>query len=95
MFDTPPLAWMHRQGHFIAGFFPEGVQANLDKEVALFGLPSINAKWGTPVLGGGDQFVMFNDRPDVRAFMEYLTTGESGKAWAQSGGALFPHKDQD
>jgi alpha-glucoside transport system substrate-binding protein len=95
MFDTPPLAWMHRQGNFIAGFFPEGVQANLDEEVALFGLPSINAKWGTPVLGGGDQFVMFNDRPDVRAFMEYLTTGESGKAWAQSGGALFPHKDQD
>jgi alpha-glucoside transport system substrate-binding protein len=95
LFEDPPQAWMHRQGNFIAGFFPEGVQANLDEEVAIFGLPAIDPKWGTPVLGGGDQFVVFNDRPEVRSFMEYLTTGESGKAWAQAGGALFPHKDQD
>jgi alpha-glucoside transport system substrate-binding protein len=95
LFDDRPQAWMHRQGNFIAGFFPESVQANLDEEVAIFGLPAIDPKWGTPVLGGGDQFVMFNDRPEVRSFMEYLTTGESGKAWAKAGGALFPHKDQD
>ena len=95
LFEAPPLAWMHRQGNFIAGFFPDSVQANLDEEAGIFGFPTINPEWGTPVLGGGDQFVMFNDRPEVREFMEFLTTGESGKAWARSGGALFPHKDQD
>jgi alpha-glucoside transport system substrate-binding protein len=95
LFESPPLAWMHRQGNFIAGFFPDRVQDDLDEEVAIFGLPAIDPRWGKPVLGGGDQFVAFNDRPEVRQFMEYLTTGESGKAWAQAGGALFPHKDQN
>ena len=84
-----------RQGSFIAGFLPDEVQNNLDEEVGVFGLPSIDPEWGTPVLGGGDQFVMFNDRPEVRSFMEFLTTGESGEAWARAGGALFPHKDQN
>jgi len=95
MFEDPPKAWMHRQGSFIAGFLPDEVQNNLDEEVGVFGLPSIDPEWGTPVLGGGDQFVMFNDRPAVRSFMEFLTTGESGEAWARAGGALFPHKDQN
>lgn len=95
MFEEPPKALMHRQGNFIASFFPEKIRANLEEEVGVFGFPSIDPKWGTPVLGGGDQFVMFNDRPEVRAFMEYLATGESAEAWARSGGAIFPHKDQN
>ena len=95
MFENPPGAWMHRQGNFITGFFPESVQADLDNQVGVFGFPQIDPKWGTPALGGGDQFVMFNDRPEVRQFMEFLATWESGKAWAQTGGALFPYKNQD
>jgi alpha-glucoside transport system substrate-binding protein len=95
MFDDPPRAWMHRQGNFVTGFFPQKVQDHLEEEVGVFGLPSIDPKWGVPVLGGGDQYVMFKDRPEVRQFMEFLTTGKSGEAWARAGGALFPHKDQN
>ena len=95
MFEDPPKAWMHRQGNFITGFFPEAVQQDLDNRVGLFGFPQIDAQWGTPALGGGDQFVMFNDRPEVRQFMEFLATWESGVAWAKTGGALFPYKNQD
>jgi len=69
MFDNPPRAWMHKQGNFITGFFPENIQANLLEEVGLFGFPQIDPKWGTPALGGGDQFAMFNDRPEVRQFV--------------------------
>lgn len=95
LFTDPPRAWMHRQGNFITGFFPEEVQENLEDEVGVFALPAINPEYGIPVLGGGDQFVVFNDRPEVREFMEYLATWESGKLWAQAGGALFPYLDQD
>jgi alpha-glucoside transport system substrate-binding protein len=95
MFDSPPKAWMHRQGNFITTFFPERIQQNLDAEVGLFGFPEIDAQWGTPALGGGDQFVMFNDRPEVRQFMEFLATWQSGVNWAKAGGALFPYKNQD
>lgn len=95
LFSDPPQAMMHRQGNFITGFMPEAVQANLVEEVGVFALPSIDKKWGTPVLGGGDQFVMFTDRPEVVQVMEYLTTWEACKSWAQAGGALFPHQDQN
>jgi alpha-glucoside transport system substrate-binding protein len=95
MFEDPPKAWMHRQGNFITNFFPEDIQDNLDEEVGVFALPSIDKKWGTPVLGGGDVFVAFNDRPEIHEFMYYLTTSEAGEAWMQLGGSLFAYKDQD
>lgn len=95
MFEDPPQCWLHRQGNFITGFFPEDIQADLEANVGVFGLPAINPEFGIPALGGGDQFVMFQDRPEIQAFMEYLTTGESGDSWARAGGALFPHQDQD
>lgn len=95
LFEDPPQAWLHRQGNFITGFMPDDIQENLAEEVGVFALPGINPEWGTPVLGGGDQFVVFNDRPEVRQFMEFLTTWDSGKTWANAGGALFPYQDQD
>lgn len=95
MFEDLPACMMHRQGNFIPGFFPQEVQDDIENRVGVFGLPSIDPQWGTPVLGGGDQFVMFNDRPEVRQFMEFLTTWKAGEAWAKAGGALFAYKDQD
>jgi len=95
LFTDPPKAMMHRQGNFITGFFPDSVQADLEAEVGVFPLPSINPEYGIPVLGGGDQFVVFNDRPEIREFMEFLATWESGELWAASGGALFPYLNQD
>ncbi|AEE15866.1 ABC transporter substrate-binding protein [Treponema brennaborense] len=95
LFDTPPKAYMNRQGNFITGFMPERVQAQLEEEVGVFAFPAINPEWGTPVLGGGDQFVAFNDRPEVQEFLAFLTTWESCAPWAKIGGALFPHKTQN
>ncbi|MDC7245885.1 MAG: ABC transporter substrate-binding protein [Sphaerochaetaceae bacterium] len=95
MFFDPPKAMMHRQGNFITGFFPEAIQANLEEEIGVFPLPSIDPEYGIPVLGGGDQFVVFNDTPEVRQFVEFLATWESGESWARSGGALFPYLNQD
>lgn len=95
LFENPPRAILHRQGNFITGFMPQEVQKNLDEEVGVFALPAINPAYGTPVLGGGDQFVMFNDRPEVREFLKFLTTWDSAKTWAQAGGAIFPYKNQN
>jgi alpha-glucoside transport system substrate-binding protein len=95
LFENPPKAYLHRQGNFITGFMPDTIQKNLVEEVGVFALPEINSQWGTPVLGGGDQFVAFSDRPAVMEFLKYLTTWESCKSWAKAGGALFPHQDQD
>ncbi len=91
MFNEPPNCWMHRQASFITGFFPEGV--TLGEDVQYFYLPPIDEELGKPVLGAGDIFAAFNDRPEVREAMKYLTTGESTKSWLQSGGFVSPHND--
>ncbi len=95
LFTDPPQAWLHRQGNFITGFMQEDVQNNLEDKVGVFALPEIDPRWGTPVLGGGDQFVIFDDRPEVIEFLKYLTTWEACESWAGAGGALFPHQDQN
>ncbi|HSB90145.1 MAG TPA: ABC transporter substrate-binding protein [Anaerolineales bacterium] len=90
MFDDPPKCWMHRQGNFITGFFPEGKVAGED--YSFFYLPPVDPQYGKPFLVAGDMMVMFNDRPEVRALMEYFTTPESASGFLEGGGALAAHQ---
>ena len=94
-FTDPPKCWLTNQGNFITDFFPDDVKADLDAKVGVFALPAIDDAIGTPAMVGGDQAVAFADRPEVWAFLKYLTTPEAGVSWSQSGGALFPYKGQD
>jgi len=93
MFDNPPKCYMHNQGNFITSFFPNTVKAGVDYD--FFNLPSIDPQYGQPVEVGGDIYAMFNDRPEVRAVLEFFTTGESIKSWVSSGGVLGPMNDVD
>jgi len=90
MFEQPPKCWLHRQGNFITGFFAEGAEFEVDYD--LFYLPPIDSAYGKPFLVAGDIMGMFNDRPEVRALMEYFTIPESAFGWRDAGGALAAHK---
>jgi len=90
MFDDPPKCWMHKQGNFITGFFPEGTVAGVD--YGFFYLPPVDPAYGKPFLVAGDVMVMFNDRPEVRALMEYFTVPESALGFLEGGGALAAHQ---
>jgi len=91
MFETPPKAWLHKQGNFISTFFPKNLVAGEDYDC--FYLPSVDPSLGKPVLVGGDIYAMFNDRPEVREVMQFFATGASIEAWVKAGGAISPHKD--
>jgi alpha-glucoside transport system substrate-binding protein len=91
MFDDPAGCYMHKQGNFITSFFPEGSVAGEDYGV--FYLPPIDEEYGKPFLVAGDIYSMFNDRPEVRAVMDYFSRGESIRGWLATGGALSPHQD--
>jgi alpha-glucoside transport system substrate-binding protein len=90
MFANPPGCWLHRQGNFITSFFPDGVEAG--KDYGFFYLPPIGDEYGKPWLVAGDIMAMFNDRPEVRALMEYFTTPQSAAGFLQQGGALAAHQ---
>jgi alpha-glucoside transport system substrate-binding protein len=94
MFDQPdPKCWLHKQGNFITTFFPQTAQAGVDYD--FFYLPGLDAAYGSPVLVAGDIMAMFNDRPEVRAVMQYFTLGENLRVWMEQGGAIAPHRDAD
>jgi alpha-glucoside transport system substrate-binding protein len=93
LFGNPPGCWLHRQGSFITGFFPEGVEWGVDYDYFYF--PPIDAQYDDPVLMAGDLFGVFRERPATKMLAEYLTTGESARWWAERAWGVLPHNDAD
>jgi alpha-glucoside transport system substrate-binding protein len=86
LFTDPPNCFMHRQASFITSFFPP--TAKYKEDYDFFYLPPIDPQYGKPALGAADIYAMFNDRPEVRALMEYLTLPMSVSGFMNTGGAL-------
>lgn len=96
MFDDEPGCWLHRQGNFITGFFPDEVQEDLDANVgAAYYPPNEDGFDGNPVLAGGDLALLINQGDAAVQFMEFLSTAEFGGPWAEAGGWLSPHRGFD
>jgi len=96
MFEQPPACFMHRQGNFVTGFFPDQVQQNLAENVGTFVLPPVESGYdGTPILGGGDMAAMFTNESDTVEVMEFITSDQFGGPWAEAGGWLSPHTTFD
>lgn len=93
MFQDPPGCWLHKQGNFITSFFPEGKEYGVDYGV--FYLPGIDEAYGKPFLVAGDIMAAFRDRPEIRAVMQFFSTGEGIRGWLAAGGALGMQKDVD
>jgi alpha-glucoside transport system substrate-binding protein len=75
-----PAALMHRQASFIVNFFPEGSEFGTDYGV--FPFPSIDGNDGALI--AGELGVVFDDRPEVREFIEIFTDTD-----AQCAGGSF------
>jgi len=99
-----PDCWMQKQAAWIGGFWganrdfiAENPDASSDEwpnvpgeDVDFFYFPMIEEEFGTPVLGAADMFVMFEDRPEVRALLEWLATPQAAEGWIERGGFLSP-----
>jgi len=96
MFAAQPKCWLHNQGNFITSFFEKskpGVVGGVDYD--FYYLPPIDPQYGKPVEFGGDLMTAFNDRPEVRAVLQYFSTFDGVKGWVTAGGALSPHNNSD
>ncbi|MEL7359524.1 MAG: ABC transporter substrate-binding protein [Cyanobacteria bacterium J06560_6] len=90
IFNSPPDCYLHRQGNTISSVFPESKTPRIDYDV--FPLPSIDPKFGSPLLVSGEVMVMFNQTPESESLMQYLATPVPHETWAALGGFLSPHK---
>lgn len=100
-FDTGiPLiegnAYLAKQGSYMPGWLTEDypdLAIGPEGQLNYFYFPAIDEQYGEPVLVGGDVYSMFNDRPEVRQVMEYMTKAESIKPAIEAGVFLSPHQD--
>ncbi|MDQ3937349.1 MAG: ABC transporter substrate-binding protein [Chloroflexota bacterium] len=81
LFTDPPECKFVHQASFISDFFVDTSGASPD-DFDFFVMP------GGALTGGGDMFGMFNDTPQARSLIEYLTTAEAQTIWASRGGFI-------
>jgi alpha-glucoside transport system substrate-binding protein len=92
---TNPGCWMHIIPFWYGPeFFPDqratpGSTSKfiVGEDVGIFALPPVDPAQN-PALGSGDAVLVFNDRPEVRAFTQFLSTPQGIEGWIALGGAV-------
>ncbi|MBN2544720.1 MAG: carbohydrate ABC transporter substrate-binding protein, partial [Spirochaetes bacterium] len=93
LFTDPPNAYFHHQASFIQSFIKDQYpDLKPGKDFLFFEFPVINNKYKNAIEAGGDIFGMFNDTPQAKAFIQYISTVEAQSYWVKEAGALSPNR---
>lgn len=94
LFLDPPQAFFHMQASFLQGFiteqFPDLVSG---EDFNFFGFPEIDPQYADSLEAAGDLVGLFNDTPEARAFIRYLTTQQAQSFWTSGTGALSANRE--
>lgn len=91
LFGDNPNCYLHRQATFITSFLPQEI--NTAEDVDIFPLPPINSDQSSSILVAGDVFAMFNNTPESRKLMEYITSEVPHKIAVDLGGHISPRNN--
>jgi alpha-glucoside transport system substrate-binding protein len=93
VFSTNPTALMMSEGGFAGNTAMQDINTDLKEGVTIdfFPFPSIDPKYGDPVMGGADFACLFHDSPEARKFIRYLATKEPGDILAKAN-CVIPSK---
>ncbi len=94
VFGTRPSAQLYMEGGFVGGIAIDQVNKKLKpgKTIDWFAWPTIDPKFGRPLLGAGDLAAAFKDTPEVRQFLKYISSAEAGRLWVSTGAIISPNK---
>ncbi len=90
-----PAAELYYEGGFMSSFaeqnFPKLVGG---KDYDFFDFPSVDPKWGKPVVGGGDLAVAFSSSPEIAKLVQWLAGKQGNTIWASAkkGSVVSPNK---
>lgn len=77
LFSDPADCYLHKEDASVTGGWANDFGAVAGEDFGVFYFPPVDPTMGRPMLGAGSMFFMLNDRPEVRAVMEFLTTPQS------------------
>ncbi len=89
-----PAGELFLSGSFVGGIISETFPDQVcGEDFDFFDFPEPGDMFGDTLMGGGDVIMMFNDRPEVRATMQWLANPESATIWAtaEEGAILSPN----
>jgi alpha-glucoside transport system substrate-binding protein len=94
VFGSTAKAQLYMEGGFVGGIAIQQVNTKLKvgKTIDSFPFPTINAKYGSPLVGGGDLAAAFKDSADVRSFLKYISSPAAGTIWVSTGAIVSPNK---
>ena len=94
VFGTNPHADLYMEGGFVGGIATQQVNTGLvvGKTINSFPFPTINPKYDSPLVGGGDLACAFKDSPEVRQFLKYISSPQAGTIWVSTGAIVSPNK---
>ena len=94
VFGKKPKAQLYFEGGFVGGIALDQVNKSLKagKTINSFNWPTINAKFGQPLVGAGDLASAFKDSADIREFLKYISSPEAGRIWVSTGAIISPNK---
>ncbi len=75
--ETEPECWLYHQANFVLRLVPPGTR--IGEDVDFFVLPPVDPDQPTPSIGGGLFASALVDRPEVRAFVEFMASPEWGE----------------
>ena len=91
--ETEPECWLYHQADFALASIPAADQVGTDVDV--FVLPPIDPSQPTPIIGTASFMSALVDRPEVRAFMDFVASPEWGSTnWAASRSDAFISPNQ-
>jgi DNA-binding SARP family transcriptional activator/ABC-type glycerol-3-phosphate transport system substrate-binding protein len=76
LLEDPPGCWLYHWPSSNRGFLPPDVE--FGEDVAAFPTPGVSEEHRDVALMGGDLALVFTDRPEVRAVVEYLASPAFG-----------------
>ena len=100
VFSTSPSAELYYEGGFVGGI-ATGADVNPDlagqegTAIDWFDFPTIDGNGAGQITYGGDVIAALVNDSDVAAFMEYMSTPESGTVWAEGGTIISPLVEVD
>jgi alpha-glucoside transport system substrate-binding protein len=92
LFTNPPGCLFLEQATFIQAFFqqdaPAGTTLTAGTDFNFFPHPAVDLAHDGSIEGFADSMVMYNDTPQARALMQYMTTADAQTIWVASGNAM-------
>lgn len=100
VFGTSPSAELYFEGGFVGGIATgddvnPALKGQEGTAIDWFAFPTVDGNGDGLVLYAGDVMAALVNDSDVAAFMEYLTTEEAGRVWAEGGTIISPVKAVD